>query len=917
MNKTVLLGCSAVVALATCAGLEAATIRGRVLDSVHDAVLPGATVTIAGTATVVTDRDGRFELQGVTAGSQQVTIDYVGFRRSSETMVAAEAPAPVDIRLTPEVSGSDIVITGTLLADARALQTKRSDNRVVEALYANDVGKLPDQNVAEAVKRLPGVTVANDQGEGRYVVIRGIDPNLVNVSVNGQTMPAPEPGGRVVKLDDIPSAMIGSVVVAKSILPDQDANAIGGEVNIRTLSAFDRNKKRFFDARGAYGYYHINGKNPWEADAQAGGLFGAEEQFGAVVSANYSRRPIESQNYQGSTAWVATPNGSLVPNQNGLRDYNLIRTRLGLVGNLDWRASDRASLWLRSSYSRFTDNEWRDQNRIDNPGNYRNQTATSGTVDGRGSVLIRRRQEKSNTKSVTLGGNFDMPVGELSMSGGWTKAVKLDPLRSEFTFRTGSSTVKGISYDLLTSPYLFTPEYSGNANDYKFYKLNVETRQSSETIWQGAVDYKAPLPLGEGSMLKVGAKYLDRTKINNQDRTNYNAGTGAFTLTDVIYAGKTGFYDGLFSFGPRANYDAGMAFVAANPKAVTVDTAGSISDSLANDFRVKERIIAGYAMLDLKFGDFTLIPGVRVESTRDRMAGKIVNKQSQLADGYNSFGAKSYTNFFPGVTARYDLGRRMVIRGAVTTSIGRPNYSDLSAYINIDNGASPVAITRGNPDLKPLKAVNLDAAVEYYLPGQGVLSAGVFYKHIDNPIYARQSTVSNGVFAGQTIPLANVTMPVNVNGANISGIELNAQTRFTFLRSPFDGLGVSVNYTHVAGHANGYQGRGDIPLANQSRDSGTAQLFYEKHGFALRLAYSYRSRYLDTLGDNAATDQYTDSNGQLDMHVSYQILPQVTVFGDATNLTDAPWRRYIGNKAFLVERERYDYSLRGGVQVHF
>ncbi len=126
------------------------------------------------------------------------------------------------------------------------------------------MGKLPDQNVAEAIKRLPGLSVANDQGEGRYVIIRGIDPNLINVSLNGQTLPAPEPDGRQVKLDDLPSAMIQSITVTKSLLPSQDANAIGGEVNIRTKTAFDSSKPFFLDARGAVGRYDLNGKSPYE-----------------------------------------------------------------------------------------------------------------------------------------------------------------------------------------------------------------------------------------------------------------------------------------------------------------------------------------------------------------------------------------------------------------------------------------------------------------------------------------------------------------------------------------------------------------------------------------------------------------------------------------------------------------------------
>lgn len=152
---------------------------------------------------------------------------------------AAEAEQP-DAPIASASAPHDIVVTGRRSAELRSLQIKERADQVVETLVADDVGKLPDQNVAEAVKRLPGLSVANDQGEGRYVIIRGVNPNLVNVTVNGMTQPAPEPEGRQVKLDDLPSAMIQAVTVTKSLTPDQDANAIGGAVDIRTVSAFDR-----------------------------------------------------------------------------------------------------------------------------------------------------------------------------------------------------------------------------------------------------------------------------------------------------------------------------------------------------------------------------------------------------------------------------------------------------------------------------------------------------------------------------------------------------------------------------------------------------------------------------------------------------------------------------------------------------
>jgi TonB-dependent receptor len=820
---------------------------------------------------------------------------------------------------------SDVVVTGTRAGERKAIEEKRTADNFVDAIFANDVGKLPDQNVAEAVRRIPGLSVANDQGEGRYVIVRGINPDLVNVTLNGMTLPAPEPEGRQVKLDDIPSALINAVVVTKSLTADQDANAIGGSVDIRTLSAFDRNKPYFADARVAYGWSKLNGKHPYEGDVQVGGLFGPDGQFGAVLSVNYSKRPIESENFQGSTNYRAptAANGFVVPDQYGLRDYNLTRTRKGAVLNLDWRPSDTTKIFLRGTYSAFDDNETRDQFIIDNQSAFTNQTATTATFRDRGSVRVRRRQESDNTKSVQGGAEFAVGPGQLAISGGYARAQKRDPLRSEYNFRTGGTALT-VNYDVSDAPYDFVPTTNLAQTAYTLNSVNYDRRLAVERLAQGRVDYTIPVAFGSGgSSVKIGAKYLDRHKTNNRDYETYSLTSGrSFTLANVSYLGDTSFYGGDYSFGPRIGYDTAEAFLAANPRTVTLNAAGSVNNSLANDYDVKERIIAGYAMATLKFANLTLVPGVRVEHTRDRSQAKLITATTSASSGFNSFGSKQYTDVFPGLNARYDVGDDLVLRAAVTTAIGRPNYAQLAPFVSVDATTSPVSVAQGNPDLKPYKALNFDGAIEYYLPGQGLISLGGFYKKLDDPIYQQVLLGQTGSFAGQSLTNASVSTPLNIDKAKVYGIEVNLQTRFTFLPSPLDGFGVSANYTRIWGNGNGTvlgatSRIGDIPLFLQSKHVGTAQVFYEKYGFAVRAAYSYRSAYLDTLGATAAQDQYTDRNGQLDVNASYQVTPELTFFANATNLTDAPWRRYIGTKAQLVERERYDLSVRWGAQLHF
>jgi TonB-dependent receptor len=194
----------------------------------------------------------------------------------------------------------------------------------------------------------------------------------------------------------------------------------------------------------------------------------------------------------------------------------------------------------------------------------------------------------------------------------------------------------------------------------------------------------------------------------------------------------------------------------------------------------------------------------------------------------------------------------------------------------------------------------------------------LFYKKIDNPIYSSSATLTNVTYAGQTFATATVVQPVNADEAIIKGIEFNLQYTFDFLPGPLAGFGVSSNYTIVGGHGSGLAGRsGEFPLFFQSKSIGSVQLTYEKYGVSGRIAYSFRSKYLDAIGTNAATDQYTDRNGQLDARLGVTLKNTVEIYVEGSNLNNAPWRRFIGSPNFLVERERYGRLIKAGVQVKF
>ncbi|MES2097707.1 MAG: TonB-dependent receptor [Pseudomonadota bacterium] len=918
----------------------AADVAGRVIDPTTGAPLPGATVRV-GDKVATADDSGVFTIKDIPAGPVQLQISYIGFATVTRDATSSDTPELVDFPLDPALAdtGKDIVITGTRAADRRALQAKKVSNNIQDSLNANDVGKLPDQNVAEAVRRLPGISVANDQGEGRYVIIRGANPNLANVTVNGQTAPAPEPEGRQVKLDDIPSSLIGSVTVVKSLTADRDANAIAGQVDIDTLTAFDR-KGAFANIRIANGYSNLSGKSPYEGDATVGTRFGPDKTFGIVLSGNYSRRPITSENLQGSSNWRSDDPGAVgtaLPDDYRLRDYNLTRTRYGVVANLDWRPSPSVSLYLRTLYSTFKDHETRDQFRIEIPvtapsatittaqTNTNTAIATGGTFSARGTRFLRLRNEDDSTFTGELGGKFKLGGAELEVQGTYSKALKKDPLRSEFSFRTGSTALTGLTLD--TSDVLFRVNTANgtpyNAALFQGFRVNYDRRRAEENLYQARADLTLPIGSDGNSTIKIGAKYQQTDKTNNRDLQQYTLASSTNLSTNgASYDSGSSIYDGRYLFGPRINYDLAQTYyTVTNPGArtqSTSDLATTLANSLVNDYDLSEKVLAGYVMGTFKLGKLTIIPGVRVEHTDGTYRGKSFTPASTPAQDFNVTNKRAYTDVFPDLNVRFDASDRLVIRAAATTAIGRPNYADLAPYVNVSDttpGAGVVAL--GNPNLKPYKAVAGDLSIEYYLPGQGILSVAAFYKHLDNPIFTSGSTQA-GTFGGVAFTSALVTQPINADKAELYGVEINLQTQLQFLPSPFDGFGVSGNFTYTDGSAQGVPGRvGKVPNFLQSKYTGTAQLFYEKYGITARLAYTYRSKYLDTLGGSAATDQYTGENNSLDARLAFSPVKAFTIFGEANNLLDSPWRRFQAIPSQLIENEHYRQTYRIGVQLAF
>ena len=906
----------AVALLLSAAQAEAAQVRGRIINSDTGRPAAGATVKLSGgTATATTDSEGRFTLDNVPAGPVTLVVSGGGLREQRTESVASDGGSAVEIRLRT-VETERIVVTSIRAAELAAVAAKRENETQVEVVTSDEVGKLVDKNVADAVARLPGVTTATDKGEGRYVVIRGLEPALANVTINNQTSAAPEPESRQVKLDDVPAALIGEVTVVKVLTADRDANAIAGQVDIKTLSAFDRGRT-FGSVRLAGVKGDIHDQRGSEGDVTVGGVFGPNQEFGAVLSYNKSKRPSDSDDViaTGDVAWQVI-NGIEVPVSMDGRVYQpAFRTREGLVANFDWQANADIRTYVRLTDSKFDDDETRDRFRFLFPtaaSGYSNLSTAGGNITGaRGERYIRVRREITETKTGTVGGEFKLGKNTLVAEGSFTKATKEDPRRAEWRYRTGSTTLTGSFvlndefFDLTLAPAAY------EANRYLLNTFRDQHRFAQEELKQFRVDYTWAMDSwGRDSYVKFGAKHLDRDKVNDQSGLSWTYTGPNYGLNNATAGSHDSFFGGHYIFGPRVDFNSSLAYFQANPALFTQDRAGTLSDSVAADYAAHEKITAAYVMASINRGSMVLTPGVRVEKTSADYKAIAVTSTTTLTDTYNSFGSQNYTDWFPSIAARFDINRNLVARASATTAIGRPDYDKVAPTVSVDTGSNTV--TKGNPDLEPLKAVNLDGSLEYYFPDGGIVAGALFYKKIDNPIFISTRTES-GTYAGIPLTNASVTQPLNGEKTELTGIELNVQKPFTFLPAPWDGLGAGLNVTFVNGKTT-VPGRPDkIPPPQQADRVLNAQLYFEKWGFTSRLAYTWRSEVLEIVGVDKRNDVYNGKNGVVSLKLGYEIVKGLQVFFEGSNLNNEEDYRYAQNTNRVVEGEKFGRIFRAGL----
>lgn len=877
-------------------------IQGRVVDSTTDTYLNGAVVRVPNTNfQTTTDRGGQFRLR-IPPGSYTLEALYVGYPTGSQTVQVSEGGTTVEFDLSDTTQELEtFVVEGRALGQARALNFQRSAQVNSSVVSADAIGEFPDQNAAEALGRLPGVSIERDQGEGRFVIIRGINPDLNSVAIDGVKLASPGADERATLLDTIPSDTIQQLEVYKSVLPSMPGDSVGGYINIKTPSAFD------FDDT----VVRVTGQgnfsdlvDEWEGKFAAayGDVFN-EGTVGFMLNATYEKRTFGSDNNE-ADPWEEEDgldgSSGFVPGEIQFREYDLTRVRTGISGNLEFRPNNDSFYFIRGSYNNYQDTEIRHA-AVFEPDAFDAIDSTSFVSVGTEHVReFKDREENLGVRAASIGGENIIDNWTIDYSLSYSFAEEDTPYDTEVIYEfadTPDIRFSNTNSYLLSLSQLNGPSLTDPSN-YEFDEVADAFQFVEEEDISLAANFEYSFLQGPFSSVKFGFLAREKSKISDAEE---------FASDDQPVA-----IENLSDFSTFENRDplmTGLPYVArdirsyflSNESAFAMER--SIGDSAIEDFDADEEVLATYLMGTFDVNEWEIIVGARHEDTQYGTRGFEYNDDTETV--VSTRFSNDYSNFMPHLHLRRPIGDNAVFRFSANQTISRPNFEQLLPGVEIEGDEVSV----GNPLLDPLESTNFDISYEYYLHPLGVFSVSLFYKDIENFIYEQVLEQDFG-----SIIDAEVTTFRNGPSGDIQGIEFGYQQQLT---GSLSGFGLIANLTltdgeaEVLGPEEGDPSR-TLPFIKQSDTIANLAVTYEKHGFFFRIAASYRDDYLDEVGESELEDRYIDSFIQWDISSSYDLNDQWSIFTNFVNVDDEPFRAYFGETGRLSQWESYSWSANAG-----
>jgi TonB-dependent receptor len=854
----------------------------------------------------------------------------------------------------------EIVVTGTrpiAESEAAALEIQKKSDSLVTVISSDSVGRLPDQNIAQATSRLPGLAVESDQGQPRYISIRGAPKSWTTLSFDGINVVSPE--GRDARFDSVPSAIASKIIVSKAVTPDMPGETVAGNVNVITRSAFDYSGFHLAGKAG-YGVAEYSSRPQYEGSLVASTRIPAGDgEIGILVSGSYFQRAMITDNFENdwetvdqdrqagweNRVWAAESENKL---------YRLTRRNWSVSGRLDWKPDANNTISLRSIYTIFKDDEARDNYRFDmddKQSSLSNSSAacpavpaaqtTSGYADVcggnsplQGTIYGIDIRQRSTLRAFRQSIFTNTIEGDHKFGDGWT----LNWLGNYTQSKDDRSVVGEATWD---SPSTLTarPTVAYDFSDPQRSRLILYTTlQSGGVLSAGtrvtAIDqFNKPLSgfsildavdttnaytgrlvvsketsfLGADATFKAGFQFDQRRKTVVENALALSAAqAGTIMPTDYNQFSLDRGFMGKIEMGYTFRYF-DLDKMRAAAAAARAQFGNLFAPATGNIYDVQEQIYAGYLMGTLRYDWGSIVGGVRLEHIKNRgTAVGTIGATTGLVTAESS-----QTLAFPSLHVNYDLDDTKKLRLSFNTGAARADYDQMRPNVVVND--TNETISGGNPGIKPERAWGLDAYFEWYVRPQGYFMVGAFYKKVTDVLYTTRRTFGSTALNSNGIDRSGYAYSGIVNGGDgrIYGLEAAAQfqlepwTHKLGLPGWMGGFGISANITLNNSEVTkpAVVGAGNVITANarKVRLPNTSDVvfnvgpYYEKYGLSLKLQYQRRSKWLDAIADQSTDggDAYWGTDDEMDFSARYAINKNFEIYFDATNLLNRPGRRLI------------------------
>lgn len=933
------------------------TLRGVISNQATSLTLEGARITTTAGQSVYSGKDGSYELKNLPPGNVVLTVAYPGLDAVTETISLGEGVTVRNFRLSSDVYVlNDIVVTSPREGNAASIARQEASLILANTISLDAYGNVAKGDLGTFLQRLPGITGEYGASSVNMISVRGMSPEFTTVNIDGNRAALANPDNRTQMVSEMSVDSIDTVEVIKTPTADMSADSLGGVVNLKTRSGFDRiGRSIVLNASASYSDTLREFINPSDDQmyfpqfslqyADVVTLFG--RKLGVTFTGTYqevAEAPITVR-AEFADDWDYT--GPTLPRRFLYADHEFhLKKRSDFNARFDYKWSDNTTLSFAPGFTR--NDNLMEQLR---PGLYDNVIVDTANTTEDYWVFSRFRYRAQRDFRYNMYDTWKLPFsGEHNFdtfSVKWNlsySSSELDMHRIGATARSSNNYT--MVYDRTASKEFPTLTFTGATSpvDDNFANLSqIALRQLDELTTNDILAAKLDVTK-EFPEWKVPVVFKTGFQVRQEERDrDYDAAAGTApggnysAYRDLDYT--HGWADGRYPATPvldtqRYFADAGVSYAGngtytvQNSTLFPLNVTSTTTDSLINDYGTKETIPAVYFQ-----GEVTLTRklkatlGLRYEQTRTELRNRTDDVTAPtLAERYGSFVTTEadYGNWFPNVQFRFEPTKRLIMRAAYSTTIGRPRITDLVSRFSVNDVEERISFS--NPSLKPQLSRNFDVSVEYYFEPAGVVSVGVFRKDFTNYVTTQTFEVVGdefgldlGEYAGWT-----GTTKFNTGKGKLNGLEFNYSQQFSFLPGYFKGLGMMANYSILDSEGD-YNGPGvvlpfDNILPGMRPHSGNFGLSYNYGRFDLRLMCNYTDYTINSLdlSDPSGTE-FFGARTQWDFFGRFKITQNTNVFVDVVNMFEENRERYQGLYRYdrLAQVNVFNRVVTVGVQARF